>query len=130
MGNGRHSRFGKELRQCDAEREMHGDGKTVLRNENIDIELIYELIDRAFEIISHRAYSLGYEPVPAAFAPNPFIDPNVLGEAKVRFRHDMTYFWGSVALSTVPITHVPVFPKHFGPLGALERNPILPREPG
>ena len=64
MGNGGHSRFGKEFSKSNSERNMHRDRETILWDQNVDVEFIDEVINRTFQIIGQSPYSFGYETVP------------------------------------------------------------------
>ena len=124
----RNAGLGNEFSQGYAEGHLHGDGKGVLRHENIDPELFHELVERAFQIVGEIAYSFRYQAATRLRSPNTLVQPNVLGKTKIRFGHDIADVSAAITLAAVPKTNVPVFPEHLGPLGALQRDAVLSRE--
>ena len=82
MGNGGHSRLGKEFSKSNSERYVHRDRETILWDQNADVEFIDEVINRTFPIIGQSPYSFGYETVPLVDSPYPFIDPPVFEKPK------------------------------------------------
>ncbi len=113
-----------EVCQGDPQRDVHRDGQTVLGDQDIDIELACELVERAFEEVAD-----GEDPARdlRAACANPehaVIDPLDIRVSEVGVRHVHADIGAAVQLAAEPVADMPMVPEHFSPFGAFQRHAV------
>lgn len=130
MGNGRHLSFRQKFGKGDAERQVHGNGEDVLRDEQFDGKALDELVKGCFEIGGEVVDSLRDQAVAMSDAPYPFVDPLVFRVGEVRFGNAHTDGGVAVKQTGVPIGGVAVFPEDLRPLCAFQGHSVVAGKAG
>ena len=124
MGDHGEFRLGNEMRQGDAQRDVHRQTERVLGNEDVDRELLHEIVQGPFEELGQFVDSPGQIGRASQRSERLLADRKNLRMAEVGFRNLHADGRIAVELAGIPVADVAVIPKDLCPLGALERHAV------
>ena len=130
IGDGGHPGLEQKLRHRHPERDVHGDGKHILQDQDVQIEAFPIGVKGALEILGQLADPLAGLLAASRAVSELLVDPEILRVAEEGLGNAQTRRWVPVQHPPVPVAHVPVLPEHLRPLSRLQGNAVGARELG
>ena len=130
MGNGGNSDFGYEFGNGQSQRQVHGNGQHIFRDNDVNVELFDKMIQLVLEFFFNPLNKLRYisSSDPNAETVFKYVDDG--GVVEMGLFGKIGTFRRCIQFAREIITVKPLFSENIGPFPGFQGNPIRAGQPG